>query len=425
MQFSNFGTFLTSGSGIVQLMEDFGDASAAAGPVYMLGGGNPAAIPAMQAHFRTAMGRLADDAGRFDSAVGSYDAPQGESRFREALAALLARTYDWPVTPANIAITNGSQSTFFVLFNLFSGAYPGGAARRILLPLTPEYIGYADSGFGEDIFVSNRPRIELLEDNRFKYHVDLDRFEIDDDIGAVCVSRPTNPTGNVLTDDEVDLLDRRCRERGVPLILDCAYGSPFPNIVFTTATPRWNPNIILCLSLSKVGLPGVRTGIVVAAEPVVRAISAANAIVSLAPGSFGPALVLDAVASGEIIDWSNRHVRTYYLEKSRRAVGLFDHALEGVPYRIHRPEGAIFLWLWLPDLPIDTLELYRRLKARGVYVIAGEYFFPGLPDDGWRHRRECIRVSYAGNDEVVKRGIDIIAEEVRGAWQQNPGPAEP
>ncbi len=348
--------------------------------------------------------------------MGSYDSPEGESRFREALAALLRRHYGWPLETANIAITNGSQSTFFVLFNLFAGRFPDGAERRILLPLTPEYIGYADCGLGADLFVSRRPRIEFIGEHLFKYHVDLDGFGIGPDIGAVCVSRPTNPTGNVLTDAEVDILDQRCRDHGVPLILDCAYGSPFPNIVFGDATPRWNPNIVLCLSLSKIGLPGVRTGIVVAAEPVIRAISASNAIVSLAPGSFGTALALEAVESGDIIEWSNRHVKTYYRDKSRRALALFEDALEGVPYRIHRPEGAIFLWLWLPELPIDSLELYRRLKARGVYVIAGEYFFPGLPKDDWRHRRECIRVSYAGNDDTVERGIAIIAEEVRRAW---------
>ena len=53
----------------------------------------------------------------------------------------------------------------------------------------------------------------------------------------------------------------------------------------------------------------------------------------------------------------------------------------GLPLRIHRPEGAFFLWLWFPGLPIPSAELYRRLKQRGVYVLSGHHFFPGLPED--------------------------------------------
>ena len=64
-----------------------------------------------------------------------------------------------------------------------------------------------------------------------------------------------------------------------------------------------------------------------------------------------------------------------------------------LPYRIHRPEGAIFLWLWFEGLPITSEELYQRLKARGLLVVPGQNFFPGM-DDNWSHKDECIRVSY-------------------------------
>lgn len=414
MEFSNLGRFLVQGSGIVQLMDDLGGA-AHSRDVCMLGGGNPGAIPAMQAYFHQAMADLLGDGDRFDSIIGSYDSPSGDLRFRQALAQLLRRTFGWSVDAANIAITNGSQSTFFVLFNLFSGSYPDGSSKKILLPLTPEYIGYADSGLGESIFVANRPGIELLDNHLFKYHVDVEALHVDESIGAMCASRPTNPTGNVLTDQEVDILRDLCRRNDIPLILDCAYGAPFPNIVFSEAQPVWDEGIILCLSLSKLGLPGVRTGIVIAAPEVIRTIAASNAILSLAPGSFGPALATRAVESGDIMTLSDTHVRSFYRDKARQTVQCFQHALDGLPYRIHQPEGAIFLWLWFAGMPISSDELYRRLKQRGVYVIAGEHFFPGLEDD-WAHRHECIRVSYAQDFEIVERGIGIIAEEVRRAF---------
>ncbi len=415
MSFSRFGQFLTQGSGIVQLMDDLGSAATTGDDTCMLGGGNPGAIPEMQAYFRNQMAALLEDRARFDAVIGKYDSPDGDERFRDALAGLLARTYGWNIDARNIAVTNGSQSTFFVLFNLFSGAFESGGERKILLPLTPEYIGYSDAGLGASIFTANRPSIELVGDDLFKYHVDLDALEVSDRIGALCVSRPTNPTGNVLTDGEVEALRGTCRAHDIPLILDCAYGTPFPNIIFTEARPAFGEEIILCMSLSKLGLPGVRTGIVVAGEEVIRAIGAANAILSLAPGSVGPALVLDAIESGAIIDLSNDVVRPFYRDKAFDTVEVMRREFDGIPYRIHQPEGAIFLWVWFAGLPITSLELYERLKARGVYVIAGEHFFPGLDED-WPHRHECIRVSYAGDADKVRRGVAIIGEEVRRAY---------
>ena len=92
-------------------------------------------------------------------------------------------------------------------------------------------------------------------------------------------------------------------------------------------------------------------------------------------------------------------------------------ACSGLPLRIHEPEGAFFLWLWFPGLPIESAELYRRLKRRGVLVLSGHHFFPGL-DEASRHQHECLRLSYAQPIERVRRGIDILAEQVRLAFQQ-------
>ncbi len=88
---------------------------------------------------------------------------------------------------------------------------------------------------------------------------------------------------------------------------------------------------------------------------------------------------------------------------------------------MHRSEGALFLWFWFPGLPITSQELYRRLKKRGVLVIPGDYFFFGLDQPDWPHRNECIRVSYAMDETIVRDGLCIIAEEVKAAWRECEG----
>jgi valine--pyruvate aminotransferase len=280
----------------------------------------------------------------------------------------------------------------------------------------PEYVGYADQGIDPSCFVGRRPSIEMLGERSFKYRVD---FEVPrrwtTRSARLLVSRPTNPTGNVLSDDEVRALAALARDAGVPLILDNAYGLPFPGIIFREARPIWNEDIVLCMSLSKIGLPSLRTGIVIAREELIEQLSATNAIVSLATGSLGPAIAERLLRSGALLRLSREVVGPYYAAKSKRALEIVAEELGDLPWAVHESEGAIFLWLWFKDLPIPSRELYRRLKSRNVIVLAGESFFFGIEGD-WPHSRECLRLNYSGSEELFVRGMRILAEEVGKAY---------
>ncbi|ALG50333.1 TPA: valine--pyruvate transaminase [Vibrio parahaemolyticus] len=415
MQFSKFGEKFNQYSGITQLMDDLNDGLRTPGAI-MLGGGNPAAIPAMLDYFHQASEEMLAN-GELVAALTNYDGPQGKDVFVKALAQLFRETYGWDISEKNISLTNGSQSGFFYLFNLFAGQQPDGSHKKVLLPIAPEYIGYGDAGIDEDIFVSYHPEIELLDKGLFKYHVDFEKLTVDDSVAAICASRPTNPTGNVLTDEEVRKLDKLARENNIPLIIDNAYGLPFPNIIFEDVEPFWNENTILCMSLSKLGLPGVRCGIVIASEEITQALTNMNGIISLAPGSVGPALANHIIAKGDLLKLSSEVIKPFYKQKSQRAVELLQQAITDKRFRIHKPEGAIFLWLWFDELPITTMELYQRLKARGVLIVPGEYFFIGQKDE-WDHAHQCLRMNYVQDDEMMQKGIAIIAEEVEKAYQQ-------
>ena len=414
MEFSTFGDKFARYSGITQLMDDLNDGLRNPDAI-MLGGGNPAQIPEMVEYFNQLCSQMAAT-GELTQALTNYDGPQGKNIFINALAQLLKSRYGWDISAKNIALTNGSQSAFFNLFNLLAGKFENGSQKKILLPLAPEYIGYGDSGLSEDMFISYKPEISLLEDGLFKYHVDFNHLVVDDTIGAICASRPTNPTGNVLTDEEIHHLDQLAREHQIPLIIDNAYGIPFPDIIFEDVTPFWNSNTILCMSLSKLGLPGVRCGIVVASEEIATAIANMNGVLSLAPGSVGPAIGYKMIEQNDLMRLSEEVIKPFYLRKSQHAVDMLQQAITDPRFRIHKPEGAMFLWLWFKDLPINTMELYRRLKARGVLIVPGEYFFIGLDED-WQHGHECLRMNYVQQDEVMRKGIAIIAEEVERAYQ--------
>jgi valine--pyruvate aminotransferase len=412
MKFSKFASRFSRDSGIVQLMDDLGNAMSGNSDVLMLGGGNPSHIPGVQQYFRDSLHRLIDNPSLFSHAVGNYELPQGNREFINALVDMMNKQYQWGIKSENVALTVGSQSAFFFLFNMLAGEDEDGCHNQILLPLTPEYIGYSDVGLTDDLFYSYRPLIEKLDNRFFKYHVDFDALHVQENTAAMCISRPTNPTGNVLSDDEVAKLLSLAESHDIPLIIDNAYGEPFPNIIFTETNPVWNRNIIYCMSLSKVGLPGTRTGIIIADKPVIDLIRNMNAVINLASANFGAMMTTDLITSGEILRLSQLLIRPYYQEKVEHAVKVLHRELDGLDYYIHKPEGAIFLWLWLPDLPITSNELYERLKKKNVLVISGSYFFPGLEED-WKHKHQCIRITYSMEELVVEEGIKKIAQELK------------
>lgn len=411
LKLSRYGQRYSAKSGIIDLMDDLDSALRENPAMLMMAGGNPARIPAAEQLFQRTLHTILADSAQSHALLGRYQGPKGDLAVREILAASLRGEYGWPVTADHIAVTNGGQSAFGILANMLAGDSEAGF-RRLHFPLVPEYLGYADVGIAPNMFSAARPEIALLPDNLFKYGLDR-AWAIPSDTAAVCISRPTNPSGNVLTDAEVVSLDLKARAAGVPLIIDAAYGLPFPALQYDgTTTQYWSDNVILMLSLSKTGLPGARCGFLVAAPHIIEAFSRANTVLNLASGNLGPALAAPLLQSGELLQLGREVLRPWYATKADRAVNALRDKLGAVPYRIHKPEGAFFLWLWFPDLPVTCHELYRQLRQQGLLVIPGVDSFIGL-DEPWVHAQQCIRLSYAVSDSTIDQGAAILGSVVQ------------
>ena len=419
MVFTDFGNKLSQHSGILQLMDDIAKPLPGNVVAHPLGGGNPARVPEVESAYRAELEDILRDGDRFEDVLAHYDSPQGRVEFLETAAAFFRKEYGWPISMENIALTNGSQSAMFYLFNLFSGTC-NGSKRTLLFPLMPEYIGYADQGIEEGTFVSVPSLVEYFDDRTFKYRMDLecvaDYLASHPEVGAMCVSRPTNPSGNVLTDSEIHGLSELAHEYSIPLIIDNAYGLPFPDIVFTEdAEPVWNEDIILSMSLSKIGLPSIRTGIVIARKDIIKAVGNINAIAALATGSFGPVLAEDLLRTGKLTSISRNAIQPFYKAKAEKIEGYIRKYFEGTDYHFHKIEGSIFCWIYLPSLSMPTLEFYSLLMKDGVVTVPGEYFFFPADDGSYPHEHydKCLRLNYSGDDSLVEEGIRIIADRYR------------
>ncbi len=413
MNLSDFGRRFHGYSGITHLMDDIAEGLAQPG-VIMLGGGNPASIPEVVDVFNSVIGKL-HDSGQLAATLTNYDAPQGKTAFLENLADFFREQYGWNISSRNIALTHGSQSAFFILFNSFAGK-SGKLDRRVLIPLVPEYIGYCDVGIEPDLLVSQPAVIHHLDDGFFKYQVDFDNLRVDDSVGLICVSRPTNPSGNVLSDEECLRLQNIADAQDVPLLIDSAYGTPFPNIIFDEATPFWNENCIVCMSLSKLGLPGARTGIVIANEEVIRYFSNMTAITSLAPAGIGAEIVNQLLLDDALLPLCEDLIRPFYKSRAELAVALLRAAIDDPRLHIHKPEGSMFLWLWFEGLEMGTAELYQRLKQNGLLVVPGKYFFPGQGDEAGEHADSCLRMNFVQSEQEVEQGVEILARVLKDCW---------
>ena len=394
---------------ITQLMDDL-NAGVRTDDLLMLGGGNPALIPAVQQALATLLQQQQAN-GSLLYAISHYDGPLGSDVFRELVATEL-QSQGWQVTSANIAITNGSQSAFFALINLLAGSSSGRGKGQVVLPMVPEYVGYADLAIEPGLFRAHLPKIVIEENQRFRYQPDLEHLALTGDDALICLSRPTNPTGHLFSDSDLQQLRQRAHNHGIPLLLDLAYGQPFPAIQFSDSNYHWQQGEIACLSLSKLGLPGVRTGIVVADTEVIRLLGNFAGVSGLAPGSLGPALAAPLFTNQLLMHWCQQLIRPWYEKRQQLMVNELLRLLPDARFRIHLGQGTFFLWLWFDDMGFSADQLYLALKSTGVLVVPGHHFCPGLHQP-WGHAHHCIRLSIAQDEATLREAATRMATVVK------------
>lgn len=96
-----------------------------------------------------------------------------------------------------------------------------------------------------------------------------------------------------------------------------------------------------------------------------------NGIISLAHGGIGPAMMCEMIKRQDLLRLSETVIKPFYYQRVQETIAIIRRYLPEERCLIHKPEGAIFLWLWFKDLPISTELLYQRLKKRGVLMVPG------------------------------------------------------
>ncbi len=338
--------------------------------------------------FQAACEKVLRDDGR---AALQYAASEGYGPLREQVAAMLP----WPVDPAQVLITTGSQQGLDLVAKVLIDA-----GSRILVE-TPTYLGalQAFSPMEPDVqSVANDDQgIDLADlaskaaGARFLYV--LPNFQ--------------NPTGRTLSEASRRALSLLAVQLNLPIVEDNPYGDLWFDAPPPAPLSARNPQGCIYLgSFSKVLAPGLRLGFMIAPESLYPKFLQAKQAADLHSPSFNQRMISEVMKDGFL----NAHVPTIRaLYKAQRDVMLtaLEREMSDLDVRWNKPDGGMFLWVRLPQ-GVDAIELLPKAVDMGVAFVPGAAFHAQDPD----HRSMRLSFVTASEDQIYT-GIRALACAIR------------
>lgn len=334
--------------------------------------------------------------------------------FIETIINYIDEEFSHKIISDNVLITPGTQSLYFYAINIFGWAREDWSFKKIYLVQNPDYTWYQWMAMNDDLFISNSPKFTKTWKHSYKYEIDFDNMPDKSEVWAILLSRPCNPTWNVVLDSEMDKLKEYVKWSDIPVFLDSAYWTPIPNLSFRDMKTDFHENLVYWLSLSKAWLPWERVWIAIWDEKFLKPLESFQSNSCISSSKFGQALANRAISSWDLKKISKDIINSYY--KSKFDIlneCISEYMPDNVPYYTHETEWSMFAFIWFEWLPISDEELYEILKTRWVLFVPGNSFF----SDDSKHSRECLRISVTVSDEEIRESIQILAEEIKKVYK--------
>ncbi len=325
--------------------------------------------------------------------LNQYAITWGARRLREAVARKYADWYGLPVDPeAEVTVTCGATEA--MASALLALVDPG----EEVVVLEPFYENYGPDAIlcgGKPVYVPLAPDGPL----------DLDRLAaaFSPRTRAIVVNTPANPSGRVLTREELDGIAALCTRHGAYAITDEIY----EHIVYQgrhlpiATLPGMRERTVTISGYSKTfAITGWRIGTIVAPAPLTDAIRKVHDFLTVG----APAPLQDAVAAG-----LEGLPRSYYKEMAdayRRRRDLLVGALGAAGFRCTPPQGAYYVladYSALSELG-DAAFAHELVVKHGLACVPGSSFH-ATPDP----RRRVVRFAFCKTEDVLAQAAERLA----------------
>jgi aspartate aminotransferase len=237
------------------------------------------------------------------------------------------------------------------------------------------------------------------ENNPRKFPVQEFEKKIGPRTKAVLLNTPSNPTGAVVPDRDVEGLLEVCDRKGVPLILDLIYSALCYDDGARESIPSYDlekGNLVLVSGVSKeFAMTGWRLGYTVASRRFTKHLVDLQENTASCPASFAQKAAVAALTGPR--DWQVKMNREYKERRDTMLRGI--SKIEG--WKCEAPPGAFYCF---PRINSDDSVLYSKglLAEKLVSGVAGAYFGPS----GESH----LRLSYTTSKERISEGMERIKE---------------
>ena len=295
-----------------------------------------------------------------------YAAGQGEPAALAAIAAHLSKRSGSSVSTEEILYTAGTQNGLCTC--LMTLVHPG---DEVLVP-DPYYATYeglvAASGA---TFVA----VPTLPEDRF--HVTAEAIEraITPNSRVLLLNTPSNPTGAVLSREEIDAIGEVAIAHDLWIVVDEVYADMTYDAPFHSPfdSPRLRERTLAVSSISKShALPGFRAGWVAAPAPVIERLTLVAEAMLFGSQPF----IEDAL----VVALDTRHPEVDRLRAAfrERAIALVEELGDAQNSPARMPEGGMFVMVDVRSTGLTGEQFaWRLLDEHAVGVMPGESFGAG------------------------------------------------
>jgi len=313
-----------------------------------------------------------------------YSQSNGTPELRSAIASLYPGA-----DQDNVLVTVGTAEANFLISWMLTE--PGDEAV-MMLPNYMQLWGLVRA-FGAE--VKPLPLIEELE-----WAPDLDALErsVSSRTKLIAVCNPNNPTGAILTDQEMERVVAAAQRVGAWLLADEVYrGAELKRDITPSFWGKYE-KVIITSGLSKAyGLPGLRIGWIVSSPELVANAWSYHDYTTIGPGPASDLLARIALRPEN---------RARLLQRTRTILNsnypIIEDWAHGAELTFIKPQAGAIAYLRY-HLDIGSLEFAERLRQeKSVLIVPGEQFLMG----------KYLRIGFGSNADYLREGLDLISSFV-------------